>query len=382
MRQFASAACALVTLLASASAQFVAVSYTGDVYVVDGSTGAASLSFSTGIQGLQGLTILDTGSDTGRLLAVQRANPGQPRIWELDTVLLSARSVHYTALDNAMDIAVSPSGLVYVVTLAGGVQCRLYTIDMSDPSGSPAVLVGDVKTAGQWVPVIGMTFAPNGVLYGWATSHGLVTVDPLTAQAVDVDGMLGATNELQDLAWAPDGYLYGGYSDWYRVDPATGTRTLLGALPAGSDVRGIEWHDAAAPERYCSPKHNSLGCFPAITISGSTSLSGPDDLTLGAVGELPQKPGLLLVGTAAQNLPFGGGVLCVGGVVHRTGGQVSGGTAPCDGTYSTVFSHAQMANQGFTAGSRAYFQWWSRDNGLAAPNNFALTDAIEVELLP
>src|SRR5687767_719829 len=95
-RSLRSAAALLALLAAPASAQFIAVTFDGDILRVDPSTGIGTLEFSTGVQGMQGLS----QATSGRLWAIQRATQFLgPRIWEIDTVLGLAASYHYTYIN-------------------------------------------------------------------------------------------------------------------------------------------------------------------------------------------------------------------------------------------------------------------------------------------
>jgi hypothetical protein len=161
-------------------------------------------------------------------------------------------------------------------------------------------------------------------------------------------------------------------------DVATGTSADvdLNGVPDECDCRGTS---------YCVAKTNSLGCTPAISSTGAATLGAPDDFVIRAASVLNNKAGLLMWGTAPAALPFGGGTRCVHAPIRRMPVQDSAGSAAgddCSGTYAQPFSDALMASQSFAAGTLLYFQFWSRDNGFAPPNNVGLTDALRVMLCP
>src|SRR5688500_16437122 len=112
----------LALLASPASAQFVAVTFNGDVLNVDQRTGIGALEFSTGVQGLQGMSF----SPGGRLWCVSRVGTLSPRIWELDTVLGLAAGGNVTMINEATGMALAPSGEIYVVDVTGSVRSRLY----------------------------------------------------------------------------------------------------------------------------------------------------------------------------------------------------------------------------------------------------------------
>src|SRR5690349_4217014 len=296
-----------VLLAGTASAQFVAVTFNGDILSIDQNTGVGTLLFSSGVQGLQGMSY----SPANRLWCVQRAGAQGPRLWEIDTVLGTLTPGMFTTINDAVGMALAPNGMLYVEDLVGLVRTHLFVIDLSAPGGATTQLVGEVKLGNQYLQILGMTFSPGGTLFGWDNFYGLVTIDPFTALAADVDGVTGNTVQMQSIAWAPDGFLYGGYDSFFRIDPATGAVAPIGGPVGFGGFRGLEYFDFQRPTMYCQAKLNSLNCVPAILTHGSNSLSGPDDFSIDAVGVAPQKPGLLIWGPAPQSIAFGGGHLCM-----------------------------------------------------------------------
>lgn len=89
--------------------------------------------------------------------------------------------------------------------------------------------------------------------------------------------------------------------------------------------------------------------------------------------------------TNAASTPFGGGTLCVAAPTVRTPAQFSNGSPvgdDCTGVYSFHFSQAYMGSQSLASGTTLRAQYWSRDNGFAAPNNMGLTAEIRFTLHP
>jgi len=106
---------------------------------------------------------------------------------------------------------------------------RVYSID---PTTREATLIGDTHLGG----LQSLTVASDGTLYSWDcggnpyASFGLLTINPSTGAATDVDpsDTYDFKAELQTLAFAPDGTLYGiGSGNVYTVDRATGDESLL-----------------------------------------------------------------------------------------------------------------------------------------------------------
>lgn len=131
---------------------------------------------------------------------------------------------------------------------------------------------------------------------------------------------------------------------------------------------------------YCTPKLNSQGCLPAIFTTGTPSYTGAGTaFTVQAQDVLNQHPGLMIWSLNQASTPFGGGTLCLGSPVNRTGGQGSGGnvgTTDCSGSYSFPFGPAAFQANGLTPGMQVNVQYWSRDTGFAPPQNVGLTAAM------
>ncbi len=92
---------------------------------------------------------------------------------------------------------------------------------------------------------------------------GLVRVDPNTGQITDVDPNQNSSPQIgiQTISCGPDGNLYGGRAEMYRIDTATADETLVGS-GGYSDVRGWDFLEAGGPAcRYAIKKSKSKqGC--------------------------------------------------------------------------------------------------------------------------
>lgn len=131
------------------------------------------------------------------------------------------------------------------------------------------------------------------------------------------------------------------------------------------------------PLTYCQGKSNSLGCVPYIWASGSTSLSGPNNLVVHAADVLNNKLGIMFWGRQPNSAPFLGGTLCISTPFVRADSQNSGGSTvgdDCSGRFSYAFSHSEMAGHALGVGSSVYCQFWYRDPGFPPPANVGLTN--------
>jgi len=157
----------------------------------------------------------------------------------------------------------------------------------------------------------------------------------------------------------------------------------VGGTNAGL-ARVILWNHSV-PTTYGQAKINSEGCTPAVSWSGTPSLSLADDFHVKAANLLNNRAGMFFWGFTSANVPFGGGTRLVGLPLVRTTGQSTGGSATgsdCSGKLDFHFSQAYMQQMGVVAGATIYGQFYHRDPGFAAPNNLALSNAIEFRAIP
>jgi hypothetical protein len=133
---------------------------------------------------------------------------------------------------------------------------RLFAVlNRDDAQGSPTIHddLLEIDLTNQTVQVIGslgflgvqaLDFAPNGELFAWDVSFGLLTVNTLNGAATDVNPAVGGSGGIQSIVFSPDGRLFGARQALYSINPVTGAFSPLG--PASTfDLRGIEW---IAPE--------------------------------------------------------------------------------------------------------------------------------------
>lgn len=164
------------------------------------------------------------------------------------------------------------------------------------------------------------------------------------------------------------------------VDPGTGA---TGSITITGTLRG-NW-TCPTPQTYCTAKVNSLGCTPAIAISGTPSYTSPAACNVTASNVLSQRSGLLFYGFAAGNAPFQGGFLCITPPTTRTPIQGSGGTAgggDCTGTYSLALSAyvQSFIDPALYPGREVFMQYWSRDP--QSPITTGLTNAARATICP
>lgn len=137
-----------------------------------------------------------------------------------------------------------------------------------------------------------------------------------------------------------------------------------------------------APESYCTAKVNSLGCRPRLSSTGGPTLTAfADDFLLVADDVLEGVPGVALVSTVPQAVPFQGGWLCVGAPAQRLTAfpSTTHGTPPgtvCKGRFLAHVPQIWMQSSGVAPGTNLYAQLLSRDPGLPPATALSLTDAL------
>jgi len=130
-------------------------------------------------------------------------------------------------------LAFSPSDVLYAVHV-GAEGNELWIIDTTTGN---TTLVGEMGFGS----VQCMAFHPtNGTLYAADNTEGLLTVDPATGVATDVNGGVGGTGDVQTITVVPDGTIFGVRNDLYSIDPVTGVYTLL-ATGGYPDLRGADF---------------------------------------------------------------------------------------------------------------------------------------------
>lgn len=81
-----------------------------------------------------------------------------------------------------------------------------------------------------------LTTAPDGTLYAYDASLGLVTIDPVGHTVDDVNTRAGADSRIAAIEFGQDGRLYGGKNELFALDPDTG---LVSHYVGGSAYTGL-----------------------------------------------------------------------------------------------------------------------------------------------
>jgi hypothetical protein len=271
----------LVFLPISLPAQdVIAVGWTGGIYAVDSYTGTGT-QIATGLAGHNALA----RDDLGRLWTGLTAGSGLAMI---DPHAVPAATVVY------------PSFGVDLRGLANAGGGMLWGIRQATPD---QLILIDTAT-GTWTTIGSTGYGSlqsltnhNGVLYAWDLQQGLMTVDPVTGAATDVNPSI-AGFDMQWLASRGDGQLIGGRSAIYTIDPLTGATTLVGGNVG--DLRGAD----AWPSAVHAFGAGCNGVFGPVQLTASlvTTVAG-SQLTLQSNHHQPGAIGLAVIGLS--NTTFG-----------------------------------------------------------------------------
>lgn len=258
MRTLTTLVTALACAAPSAAQDMVAVSWSGDSTAIDSATGAGT---SLGFSGFSSVNSMAKDPGTGKLYA-----NSNNLIIEIDPLTGLGSLVATTSLSNFGIRGMAFLGSTLYAVVDGGPDA-LYTIDLSTGS---TTFIGSTGFFGMQ----GLTEA-GGVLYGWEIGTGsgfgvgLVTINPATGAATDVDVNNGGSGfEVQTLCSDSVGNLWGASDALYTVDKVTGLTSLVGS-GGYSDVRGIEFAGGGAPSFTLAKSGTCPGSVALFTSNGT-----------------------------------------------------------------------------------------------------------------
>ena len=127
--------------------------------------------------------------------------------------------------------------------------------------------------------------------------------------------------------------------------------------------------------RYCLTAINSTGAPGRINALGSPSASA--GLLALRADDVPNTPGIFFHGANQIQVPFGNGILCVGGAITR--GAITSASGN-QAAYVYDNSGPKRRMSGFV-GSTRYFQYWFRDNA-GGGAGFNTSDGVAVTIAP
>lgn len=257
---------------------------------------------------------------------------------------------------------------------AGGAYLAGSSYASPGPGLSPGATISRVDAAGTflWTKSLGnsgdsfRSIVPDGAGGVFAGGDFFMKVAP---SAWNLQAFL--TRFAPDGIQGPMNVIGSTQSDHFQAlvrDGATGCTAagftqgdLFGSSAGSFDawIARFESCDLDAFTGYCTAGVNSTGKGASIGSWGSPYVSS-NDFTLTVQDCPPSQVGLFLMGDQPNNLPFGNGVLCVGGGLKRLHpaqptGAVGTATLPLD--FTDPSSYASW----IAAGSTWNFQFWYRD---------------------
>lgn len=233
---------AALAFASSVHAQILGVTYAGDAVSVAPGTGTVEFIGPTGV------TLLNAAAQdsTGRIVAANKAGAQSPRIIEIDPETGIGSFLTFSLINDIRALAFDPDddNRLLAVESVGSIRKNLWVLDLTKFAGEPGfkTLLGQLDLTG----MAGLTFAPDGVLFGWSTSWGLVTIDlgidgNGPPDVIDVNAEQDGTSDIQSIAYSPaTGTLYGMNKGLFVIDPSTGAYEQV-AHNDDFDVRGVEF---------------------------------------------------------------------------------------------------------------------------------------------
>jgi hypothetical protein len=292
-------------------------------------------------------------------------------------------------------VALHPqTGVVYLATYSA-----LYTLN---PATGAATLVAPFS--GFVNPTDGLsTIAIDGAGNAIGTGQELLnqsntvySIDLGTAHLIQVGQVQGIGDGwFRDIAISNTGEVWASFYDGglnpnarglYKLDPSNGYSATF-VRHVSIPHYGLAFVPAPVQSTYCTAKLNSAGCSPAISGDGWPSPSAHSGYVISCDAVVNQSIGILFYTAAGRAaLPFHGGTMCIASPKRRTPVLQSGGSPAglndCSGTWSLDFNTYLLTHAQLPAGLTLQCQWVGRDRGFAAPDNYQLSNALEVTLNP
>jgi len=153
-----------------------------------------------------------------------------------------------------------------------------------------------------------------------------------------------------------------------NIAPARTWATLGLFKPGPRSVLSVEVMGPcfAGAERWCTASPNSYSDDGArMSFHGSPSITA-NDLLVTVVEAPPGQDGIFFAGDTLVQQPFGGGILCATGIMHRIGGPVSVSALGRAGTQADLEQYPFDSFLAVTPGETRYFQFWYRDANMGA----------------
>ena len=247
-----------------------------EVFSINEMTGQDTLIGPSGLPGLNSLA----RNGRGEILSAAKSAPG----------ILGSDTDRLVQIDPVTGLVTAATKLIgsrlFGITALAFSSNLLFGIDRFALPGPDSydVLVkidtatGVVTDAGTLVGTSGLQAldsSPAGTLYGWdALGPGLVIIDPIELTVTDVNPDVDGGPEIQSIAFSPDGTLFGGSTELYRIDVSSGVLTQIDNSSL-ADVRGLVYIPEPSTLICIFGFGGCLRCFRGL----SNSIKPRSDLT-------------------------------------------------------------------------------------------------------
>ena len=337
--------------------ELIGITWDGEVVSIETPTGVTTLIGDTGDVSLDSLAI-----DAQQRLLTNTVGPGHHGLQEISpfdgSAVWAGNPCRGT---DAMAFSPGSTNLLYIVDDSD----RLWLRDLNDEACASTQLIGVLTLRN----VRGMTFDANGVLWGWSSSYGLITIDPATAVCTNISGLIDGSTDIQGIAFAGNGWLYGAYDHLFVINTVTGEDVQVSTNPTGYSIRGIEFypHHIARWKNYGEGHRGSFG-IPRIELDQAPVLGRSVNLFIGNTSGGPT-PGILVFGLASAETPthLGGTLLVNPHLTISYPATVGGNTIPVLLPTNPALSESSV-----------YLQAVHRD--INASHGWAFTRGLEVTL--
>lgn len=215
--------------LTSAHGQILGVTSAGDAVAIAPGSGEVTLIGPTGLAPLSA----SARDGTGRFLAANKATPESPMIIRVDTETGDGTKINYSQINDLRAMAFPPDDdtSVLVVKANGAIRNELWRLDLTKLAGQPgfSTFLGPLELTG----VAALAFAPDGTLFAWSTSWGLLEVDmgidgQSPPRLINLNGLQDGTSDIQTIDFSPStGMLYGMHKALFEIDPESGDYTQV-----------------------------------------------------------------------------------------------------------------------------------------------------------
>ncbi len=262
------------------------------------------------LAGAPGFTVVGTGQNS---VTLETDGSGLATVrWVITD---GSNRLEATSSPDARPAAGEPDPVAFDVTgslggeLLFGVNAFDDGLSQIDPATGSVTFIGELdQDPDSLTTPVAMAVHSDGTLYAWNNSDvtgptgELLTVDPCTGDATNVDPQTPGQGELQALAMTPSDSLFGVESDLYFIDQSTGDRFQIGPIGLSLTVAGADIDGTGTMYGLELNGDPGAGGGRLITIdrgTGAGDVAATLSQDVGTVGSIVFGPGGTLIGSAS-----------------------------------------------------------------------------------